>query len=113
MKDKIKVDGETSKTFIEQDKWIGARPEREARVLKSDVSFGSNKSENNVEFYDINGTNRNDIEKRNIHVGSFDPKPQGISRTREGIEMDSSSTIDYRYRDLKKNVQEQFNQRYM
>lgn len=113
MKDKIKVDGETSKTFIEQDKWIGTRPEREARVLKSNVNFGSNKSKDNVEFYDINGTNRNDIENRNIHVGSFDPKPQGITKTRDGIDMDGSSTIDYRYRDLKKNVQEQFNQRYM
>lgn len=113
MKDKIKVDGETSKTFIDQDKWIGTRPEREARVLKSNVNFGSNKAEDDVEFYDINATNRNDIERRNISVGSFDPKPQGMSRTRDGIDMDNSSTIDYRYSDLKKNVQEQFNQRYM
>jgi hypothetical protein len=113
MKDKIKVDGETSKTFIDQDKWIGTRPERKARVLKSNVNFGSNKAEDDVEFYDINGTNRNDIERRNISVGSFDPKPQGMSRTRDGIDMDNSSTIDYRYSDLKKNVQEQFNQRYM
>lgn len=113
MKDKVKVETKGNKTFIDQDKWIGERPERKARVLTSNVDFTSNQIENPTEFYDINGTNRNDIEQRNIHVGSFDPKPQSISRTNEGIDMDSSSTIDYRYTDLKKNVQEQFNERYM
>ena len=113
MKDKVKVETKGNKTFIDQDKWIGERPERNARVLTSNVDFTSNQIENPTEFYDINGTNRDDIERRNIHVGSFDPKPQSISRTNEGIDMDGSSTIDYRYTDLKKSVQEQFNQRYM
>lgn len=113
IKDKVKVETKGNKTFIDQDKWIGERPERNARVLTSSVDFTSNQIENPTEFYDINGTNRDDIEKRNIHVGSFDPKPQSMSRTREGIDMDGSSTIDYRYTDLKKNVQEQFNERYM
>lgn len=113
MKDKVKVKTKGNKTFIDQDKWIGERPERNPRVLTSDVDFTPIPIENPTEFYDINGTNREDIEKRNIHIGSFDPKPQSISRTQDGMDMDNSSTIDYRYSDLKKNVQEQFNQRYM
>lgn len=112
-KNNVKVSHEGSKTFYDQDKWIGEKPHREARVLTSSVDFGSNNTDTKEDFYNIQGTNRNDIEKRQIHVGSFEPKPQGISRTRDEINMNNSSTIEHRYNSLQKGVQDQFNQRYM
>lgn len=112
-KNNVSVSHEGSKTFIDQDKWIGERPERAARVLTSNVDFGSNQTDTKEDFYNIQGTNRSDIEQRQIHVGSFDPKPQGISRTREELDMNHSSTIEHRYNSLQKGVQDQFNQRYM
>lgn len=112
-KNNVKVQHEGSKTFIDQDKWIGERPHREARVLTSNVDFGSNQSDTREDFYNIQGTNRNDIEGKNIHIGSFDPKPQGMSRTREEMDMNNSSTIEHRYNSLQKGVQDQFNNRYM
>ena len=112
-KNNVQVSHGGSKTFIDQDKWIGERPERAARVLTSNVDFGANQVDTKEDFYNIQGTNRNDIEQRSIHVGSFDPKPQGISRTREDLDMNQSSTIEHRYNSLQKGVQDQFNQRYM
>lgn len=112
-KNNVSVSHEGSKTFIDQDKWIGERPERAARVLTSNVNFGSNQTDTKEDFYNIQGTSRSDIEQRQIHVGSFDPKPQGISRTREELDMNHSSTIEHRYNSLQKGVQDQFNQRYM
>lgn len=112
-KKNVQVAHEGSKTFIDQDKWIGERPERAARVLTSSVDFCPDVVDTKEDFYNIQGTNRNDIEQRNIHVGSFDPKPQGISRSREDLDMNKSSTIEHRYNSLQKGVQDQFNQRYM
>lgn len=112
-KNNVQVSHEGFKTYIEKDKWIGERPHREARVLTSNVDFGSNQTDTKEDFYNIQGTNRNDIETRNIHVGSFDPKPQGMSRTRDELNMNNSSTIEHRYNSLQKGVQDQFNQRYM
>lgn len=112
-KNNVNVSHEGSKIFYDQDKWIGEKPHREARVLTSSVDFGSNNTNTKEDFYNIQGTNRNDIEQRQIHVGSFEPKPQGISRTRDEMNMNNSSTIEHRYNSLQKGVQDQFNQRYM
>lgn len=112
-KDGVKTSVEGFKTYIDQDKWIGERPQRNARVLTSSVDFGSNHSDQQQEFYNIQGTNKTDIEQKQINIGGFDPRPQNMSRTRDELEMSNSSSIEHRYNSLQRGVQDQFNQRYM
>ena len=113
MKSVLQSPHETARTYIDQDKWIGTRPEHRLRTLHSStVEATQNNLDHREDFYNIQSSQRNDIESRNAYKGSFDPRPQNISRLQDSLDMTDSSTIDYRYTDLKKNVQNQFHERY-
>ena len=104
---------ETTRTYIDQNKWIGARPEHRQRTLHSStVEAMQNNVETREDFYNVQSSQRNDIEERKAWKGVFEPKPQNMARLQDSLDMSESSTIDYRYSDLKKNVQNQFHDRY-
>jgi hypothetical protein len=113
MKTVLQSPHETARTYIDQDKWIGTRPEHRQRILHSStVEATQNNLDHQEDFYNIQSSQRNDIESRNAYKGTFDPRPQNIARLQEAMDMSDSSTIDYRYTDLKKSVQNQFHDRY-
>jgi hypothetical protein len=104
---------ETTRTYIDQDKWIGTRPEHRSRILHSSTVEATQNNLDHVEdFYNIQSSQRSDIENRNASKGAFDPRPQSMQRLQTPLDMSDSSSIDYRYTDLKKNVQNQFSERY-
>jgi len=111
VKKTLLTSADTYRSPGEKESYIGEKPYREARALKAEYNSKSF-LEDTKEFYDIQDTSMKDIENKNIDRGSFDPKPQGIVRQREHLDKNNDSAIDYRYKSLQNNVQNQFNQRY-
>ena len=112
IKNPVRTSVESFKTPGEREGDFGERPYREARTLHSEHNL-SPLVETREDFYNIQGTAKDDISNRDIYRGSFDPKPQAISNgPREHLDKSHDSSIDYRYKELKSNVQDQFNERY-
>lgn len=112
IKNAVRTSVESFKTLGEREAEVGEKPFRQARVLHSEHHM-SPLVEEREDFYNIQGTFSGDVSNRDIRRGSFDPKPQGIvNGPREHLDKTNDSSIDYRYKELKTNVQEQFNQRY-
>lgn len=109
-KDNMLISKTAVKTFIEQESMIGDKPEQKMRVVQTTMDTGGNKLKIPTEFYNnVQGSSRNDIQRRSGTVGQFDPRPQSVSsNSNNRVEMVDSSIINARYGNLQNRANVEF-----
>ena len=102
----LHTEAATQKTSVAQQKWIGKLPEQKKRTVDVfNTETAQTKMKPPTSLYNIQSSEET-LTKQG-HFGSFDPKPQNVSRQQEGLDFSQSKQIT----SVNQNVSTLMNQR--